>query len=191
MARHLFCDLTARRPATLRVAALLLAGLAWGSVAAAQPFPPSPEDQRRVVGGWLVEHQPEEDGGRIVRLTRAHGDTLIEHHVAFWHGNAGPFRHAELRRGAQGCPSEDWREDPDQPLWRPLADVGAQARLVRASMAAALAECGAPPEEVEAALRGFEPAFALAEAYAEELRVWTLGVIQSIIDYPNSSTSED
>jgi hypothetical protein len=168
---------------TLLSAALLFA-TSVETAAIAQPFPPEPADVRRAVGDWLVEHQAESDGGRIVRLTRAHSDHILEYYVSFWRGNAGPYSHASVERVGEGCGSETWQRDPaGGDLWRPESDVPAKAKIVRARLAEALAECGAGEDEVAAALAGFEPAFELASAWEEVGRLATLAEMKAIENY--------
>jgi hypothetical protein len=164
-------------------AALCFAACAGTTAAFAQPFPPEPPDQRRAVGDWLVEHQAESDGGRIVRLTRAHNDHILEYHVTFWRGNAGPYSHASIVHADQGCGSKDWRRDPAGDIWGPEPDVPATAKIVRAGLAEALAACGAAEQEVAAAFGGFEAAFELASAWAEVGRRATLAEMEAIENY--------
>lgn len=180
---------------TLRILSALVAGivLAPGGIATvvAQPFPPQPEDQRRAVGDWLVEHMAESDGGRIVRMTRVHNDQVLEYHVAFWRGNGGPVSHVSVERAGQGCGGGDWRRDSRSDIWRAEDDVPGVTRTVRASFASALAECGAAREEVSAALAGFEPAFRLAADWTEVGRLATLAEIEAIENYGRDTNAAD
>lgn len=130
--------------------ALLLAALATGAIVAAQP---GARDRHRTVAGWLVESVAEEDGGRLVRMTRTSGPYRLEYHAAFWHGNDGVIQRVSAT-GA-GCGSDD---ELDRHL---IVHV----REIRARLAAGLAECAAPPSAVRAALRGLDPAYALARAW--------------------------
>ncbi len=162
--------------------AVALLGLC-GAVAIAQPFPPSPEDHHRAVAGWLVVHEPDEDG-RIVRLSRVHDDYLIDYYSAFWHGNNGYIRRVATARAGAGCGSfPGWEDEPVEPRFAPILDVAAMARRLRAALVLDLAACGATPAQAEAVLAGFEPAFAQAAAYEEEARRWTLAVGESISNY--------
>ena len=158
--------------------ALLLAG-----IACAQPFPPEPPDQQRAVAGWLVEHEAESDGGRIVRLTRAHGDYLIEYYVAFWRGNSGPYSGTSIANAEGPCGGDTWQRDDEGDVWRAESDVPGQTRAVRGRLAESLAQCGARASEVRAALAGFDRAFALAAEYAEVGRLATLAEIEAIVNY--------
>ncbi len=161
-------------------APLLLALCGDGAISHAQPIPPSLVNQSRPVGGWLVVHEAEGDGGRIVRMTRVHDSLLLEYHVAFWRGNGGPFSQASVVRGEGGCGSEDWRRDPTGDIWAPETDMPGVARRVRATLVQALAECGVGPEQMASALGGFESAFGLASAWAEVGRLATLAEIEMI-----------
>ena len=157
----------------------------------AQPFPPQPEDQRRAVGGWLVEHLAESDGGRIVRMTRVHDDRVLEYYVSFWRGNGGPLSHASIGSGADCGTSGDWRRDPASDIWRAEDDLPGVTRTVRATFAQALAACGATPEEITATLAGFENAFALAAEWSEVGRLATLAEIDAIANYGRQAGSDD
>ena len=163
-------------------AGLLLAVLAGGALHA-QPFPPAPPDERGEVGDWRVDHAAEEDGGRIVRMTRIGGGLAIAYHVAFWRGNGGPLSGLSVERRGQSCASRSWRREPDGDVWRPEADLEAASRDVRARIADALAECGLGPRRTEAALAGFERAFALASIWSEAARLATLAEADAIANY--------
>ena len=128
--------------------ALLLAALASGAIAAARPA--YPRDRHRIVQGWLVEDVAEEDGGRLVRIARTRGPYRLEYQAAFWRGNDGVIRRVSAL-GA-GCGSD---EALDRHARYPV-------REIRARLTAALAQCAARPSAVRAALRGLEPAYALA-----------------------------
>ena len=176
-------------------AALLGVALGFAGIASAQPFPPEPPDQQRAVAGWLVEHAAESDGGRIVRLTRAHDDYRIEYYVAFWRGNSGPYSGTSITGSEGSCGGETWRRDDAGDVWRAETDVPGLGRTVRASLAESLAQCGARPAEVRAALAGFDRAFALAAEYAEVGRLATLAEIEAIVNYgrdpgPEANASE-
>jgi hypothetical protein len=164
---------------------LLLAALA-----SAQPFPPEPPEQRRAVAGWLVEYAGESDGGRIVRLTRAHGDYLAEYHVAFWRGNSGPYSGISIAEAGDSCGGETWQRDRESDVWRAEDDVPGEARRVRARLEAALAGCGARSGEAAAALAGFDRAFALAAEWTEVGRIATHAEIEAIVNYGNDNGVE-
>ena len=160
------------------------------AVASAQPFPPEPPEQRRAVAGWLVEYAGESDGGRIVRLTRAHGDYLAEYHVAFWRGNAGPYSGVAIAGAEGSCGGETWQRDGEGHVWRAEADVLGLGRDVRGRLVESFTQCGARPEEVEAALAGFDRAFALAAEWTEVGRLATLAEIEAIVNYGSDAGSE-
>ena len=155
-------------------AALLAAFLAGATILSAQPLPPAPEDRRRALGDWLVEHVGEEDGGRIVRLTREADDYRVEYHFAFWRGNAGPVRGGSVFRLNAMCGAMESR--PDAAAEPPAAQV-------RAELADHLDRCGIAPADAAAALGGFERAYALASAWAEEAAAATAAEAAAIADY--------
>jgi hypothetical protein len=61
---------------------------------------------------------------------------------------------------------------------------------VRARLTAAFAECGAGPDEAEAALAGFDRAFALAAEWTEVGRLATLAEIEAIVNYGSDAGAE-
>ncbi len=161
------------KPRALSLAApLLLTALAGAAILAAQPAPA--EDRRRAVGDWLVEDVAEEDGGRIVRMTRDADDYRLEYHMSFWRGNSGPNRSASAQRFT--CMRGDG-EGGDE------ARAEVNPAGLRARLAAYLAACEASPQEVEAALQGFERAFALAAAWGEDAEASTAAEAAAIADY--------
>lgn len=131
----------------------LLAAAATGAIVAAQP---GSRDRHHMVSGWLVEDVAEEDGGRLVRMTRTSGPFRLEYHAAFWHGNDGVIQHVSAT-GA-GCGGS---EELDRHLIFHVAEI-------RARLAAGLAECAASRGAVRAALRGVEPAYRLAQAWVRD-----------------------
>lgn len=133
--------------------ASLLAALAAAAFAAAEP---PHGDRHRIVQGWLVEDRAEEDGGRLVRMTRTSGPWRLEYQAAFWHGNDGVIRRVSAL--GEECGSDE------------ALDRHARHRVaeIRARLTAALAACAAPPSAVRAALRGLEPAYALAMAWERD-----------------------
>lgn len=160
------------RPRRLALAAVSLAGMAGAVIALAQPD--GARDRRRAVGDWLVEDVAEDDGGRIVRMTRTADDYSLEYHASFWRGNSAPARGASAQRlncmrgGEEG--GDDRARDPRAPE-------------LRARLAGYLAECEIPPGEVDAALEGFERAFALASVWAREAAAATAAEAAAIADY--------
>jgi hypothetical protein len=129
----------------------LLIALAAGAIAAAQPAHPG--DRHRIVQGWRVEDLAEEDGGRLVRLTRTSGSWRLEYQAAYWHGNDGVIQ--RLSAIGEGCGN-------DEALDRHRIY---HVREIRARLTDAFAHCAAPPRAVRAALRGLERAYALALAW--------------------------
>jgi hypothetical protein len=156
-----------RRTRVLPAGLLLIAALGAAAIAAG---PPSGDRQRRVEG-WLVEDVAESDGGRVVRMTRTSGPYRLEYHAAFWRGNHGTIQHVSAI-GADCGGSEAL--DP-HPIYHDSE--------IRARLAAALAECAAPPRVVRAALRGLEPAYALARAWSREANSATAAEAAAIANY--------
>ena len=154
------------------VAGLFVAGPA--AAALAQPFPPEPPDRRRNLGGWLVEHVGEEDGGRIVRMSRERDGIRLEYDAVFWRGNYGIYMHSAAKRPGLSCGTDQWRQ-----AW----GTTVPAEAVRARLAAHLADCGTAPAQVAAALQGFEPAFRLAARWVRQAEALTAAEIQAIVDY--------
>ena len=130
--------------------ALLLAALAAGTIVAAKP---GAGDRQRIVRGWLVEDLAEEDGGRLVRISRTSGPWRLEYHAAYWRGNDGVIQRVSAL--GPGCGGD---EELDRHLIFHVVEI-------RKRLTAALAQCPAPPRAVRAALRGLEPAYALARAW--------------------------
>ena len=163
------------RPVALPIAFLLLTG-------AVQPATPPPRhtylipDQRRVVQGWHVSNAAEEDGGRLVRMTRRVGRYVLVYDISFWRANPGPLAQANvgLPDGDQ-CAYDEWRRDPDAGnLWRPETNLAARSRAVRAVFTRGLAGCHISIGRIAAAMRGFDSAFALVAHYAELSRRSTI-----------------
>lgn len=152
----------------------LLAAALGGTFLAAQPFA-EVEDRRRAVGDWLVEHVGEEDGGRLVRMTREGEDHNIEYRIGFWHGNPGPVLGGTVMRFNGLC--GDYESPADGRV--------ATAAAVRAELAAQLAQCGVADAAAAATLEGFERAYALVAAWAGEAEAASAAHGQAIADYGN------
>jgi hypothetical protein len=148
--------MTPGRPVLAVSAALLLAAVATGALVAAQP---GAADRQRTVEGWRVEDRAEEDGGRLVRISRRSGPYRLEYQAAFWHGNDGVIQRVSAIGDACG---DD--EELDRHLFLSAGEI-------RRRLAAALARCAAPPRAVRAALRGLDPAYGLALAWNREALV--------------------
>lgn len=136
--------------------AVLLAALATGAIVAAQP---GVADRQRVVQGWRVEDRAEEDGGRLIRIRRTSGPYRLEYQAAYWHGNDGVIQ----RVSALG---ERCGNDEELDRHRRY-----RVKEIRARLTAALAQCAARRSAVRAALRGLEPAYALALAWERDAAV--------------------
>lgn len=138
-----------RRLLPALLAAALCAGTAW----AAEPVQ---GDRSRTIRGWLVEDRAEPDGGRLVQLSRTTQGLRLQYSAAFWRGNGGRLHSTLVERSdCTAGESLDRNAVPD-------------AKAVRALLTAHLAECAAPSRRIEAALRGLEPAYALAQAWARD-----------------------
>lgn len=156
------------------LAVCAVAGVAGATIVAAQPFPPEPPDQRRRVAGWTVEHAGEEDGGRIVRLTRERRGVRLEYRAVFWRGNHGIYMHSSAHRPGRTCGAEQWRQQ-----W----GTSLPAEPVRTRLTFHLADCGTPRERIAAALDGFEEAYALAAQWVAEAERLTAAEIDAIVNY--------
>lgn len=133
--------------------ALLAAGLGAGP---AGSEPPIQGDRSRTIGGWRVEDVSEQDGGRLVQLSRTFQGVRLRYSAAFWRGNGGRIQSTLVERS--DCTAGETLDRNAVP----------DPKAVRALLAAHLAECAVPPRRIEAALRGFEPAFAVAGTWALE-----------------------
>jgi hypothetical protein len=125
------------------------AGIAWACE-------PVQGDRSRTPGGWRVEDVAEQDGGRLVRLSRTAAGLRLQYSAAFWRGNGGRIQSTLVERS--DCTAGETLDRNAVP------DAGA----VRALLAAHLAECAVPPRRIEAVLRGLEPAYRLAQAWARD-----------------------
>lgn len=159
-------------------ATVLAAATAGAALIAAQPFDPPP-DRRRAVGDWLVEHVAEEDGGRIVRMTREGDGFQLSYHSSHWRGNHHPYRGGEI--SWHGC-SSGGEEGEAEAL---------PAAAVRGLLTRWLAECDASPGEARALLDGFELAFALTVEWNRDAQAATEAEVQAILDYGNSSWPDE
>jgi hypothetical protein len=133
---------------------------------AAAPYP----DRQRIVAGWHVEDAAEQDGGRLVRMRRDVRGYRVRFDAAFWRGNQGRIQtilveHSDCTNGDE------------------LARHPAQAAEVRALLAGHLADCGAAPARIELLLRGYEPAWLLASAWADDAAAATAAEAAAIADY--------
>jgi hypothetical protein len=135
------------------------------------PAPAAQADRSRTVGGWLVEDRAEEDGGRLVRLSRAAQGARIQYSAAFWRGNDGRIQALLVERS--DCTDG---EEIDR-------HAVAEPRRVRAMLAGLLARCALAPRRIEAALAGFERAYALALDWARDAEAATAAEAQAIADH--------
>ena len=131
-------------------------------------------DRSRTVRGWLVEDMAEDDGGRVVRMTRTSGSWRLEYYAAFWHGNDGIIRVVTAIGGECGNVEQ---------LDRHRTPTAAELRTL---LTGTLTECGAPPAAVRAALHGLEPAYARADAWSAEAAEATAAEAARIADYGKS-----
>jgi hypothetical protein len=138
-----------RRLLPALLAAALAAGTAW-------PGEPAQRDRSRTIKGWLVEDVSEQDGGRLVQLSRTTQGLRLQYSAAFWRGNGGRIQSTLVERS--DCTTGETLDRDAKP----------DAKVVRALFTAHLAECAVPPWRIEAALRGFEPAYGLTQAWSRE-----------------------
>ena len=117
---------------------------------AAAPYP----DRQRTVAGWHIEDEAEQDGGRLVRLHRNAGGYRMLFQAAFWRGNDGRIQTVLVEHS--DCTNGD-------ELGRHAVPRAAE---IRALLARHLADCGASPSRIAWLLRGLEPAWRLASAWA-------------------------
>lgn len=144
---------------------LLAAGLGAGVAWAGQP---SGGDRSRTIKGWLVEDVAEQDGGRLVQVSRASKGLRIQYSAAFWRGNDGRIQSTLVE--VSDCTNGETLDRHAVP----------DAKTVRALIAAHLRECAVPPRRIEAALRGFEPAYALALTWARDAEAATIAEVEAI-----------
>jgi hypothetical protein len=102
-------------------------------------------DRRRTVAGWQIEDVAEQDGGRLVRMRRNAAGYRLQYEAAFWRGNGGRIQ-ATLVEYSDCTNGEELPRDTAAPAGR-----------IRDLLAAHMAECGAAPARIAAALRGSSP----------------------------------
>lgn len=147
--------------------ALLAAALAAGPTSAGEP---ARGDRSRAIKGWLVEDRAEQDGGRLIQLSRITQGLRLQYSSAFWRGNGGPLQSTLVE--VSDCTNGETLGRSSVP----------DSRSVRALFAAHLAECAVPPRRIEAVLRGFEPAYGLASAWARDAHSATAAEAAAIAD---------
>lgn len=129
------------------------------------------EDRRRNVEGWLVEDLAEQDGGRLVRMRRQAGSAHIRFSVAFWRGNEGRIQATLVERSDCTDGEELGRHTVPEPA------------ALRALLAHHLGACAVARERVASALTGFEAAYALLRAWADEAEAATRAEAGAIAAY--------
>jgi hypothetical protein len=154
----------ARRFLPALLAAALAAGPAWAGE-------PAQRDRIRTIKGWLVEDRAEQDGGRLVQLSRTIQGLRLQYSAAFWRGNGGRIQSTLVERS--DCTTGETLDRNAVP----------DAKAMRALLTAHLAECAVPPRQIETALRGFEPAYALAEAWARDAGAATTAEAAAIAEH--------
>jgi uncharacterized membrane protein len=132
---------------------------------------PGSADRRRIVAGWLIEAVEEDDGGRIVRMTRRSGGFRLEFEAVFWHGNDGRIQGTSVERS--DCTNGDELD----------RHVVPKAAMIRAQLASHLADCAASPRQAATALSGIERAYAVARQWAEDAAARTSAEAARIADY--------
>ena len=153
---------------------------AWSLVVAASlvfATPASGLDRRARVGGWLVADTAEDDGGTLVAMERTVAGLRLEYKAIFWRGNHGIIHDAAI----ESCGSEPFRSsDP--------AEVTAAS--VRARLAGLLAACGVARDQADAALEGFEGAFAVARRWSGDAARARNAEIAAMADYGRDDDSD-
>lgn len=149
---------------TLWLAALLISA---GVIAALGPN----ADRRRTVAGWQIEDVAEQDGGRLVSMRRDAGGYRLQFQVAFWRGNQGRI---------QGTLVEHSDCTNGETIGR---DAAPRLGEIRALLTGHLRDCGASPGRIAAALRGIEPAYRLASAWADDAEAATAAEAAAIANY--------
>lgn len=137
------------------------------------------EDRRRNVEGWLVEDLAEQDGGRLVRMRRQAGSAHIRFSVAFWRGNDGRIQSTLVERS--DC--TDGEELSRHAVPEPAA--------LRALLAHHLAACAVAPGRITAALAGFDAAYALLRAWADEAEAATRAEAAAVAAYGAESEADN
>ena len=129
------------------------------------------EDRRRTVEGWLVEDLAEQDGGRLLRMRRQAGSAHIRFSVTFWRGNDGRIQSTLVERSDCTDGEELGRHAVPEPA------------ALRALLAHHLAACAIARERIASALAGFEAAYALLCAWADEAEAATRAEAAAIAAY--------
>lgn len=163
----------------LRFPAVIVLLFAASAAAALVATQSEGADRSRAVDGWLVEDRAESDGGRLVRLSRQAQGARIQYFVAFWRGNDGRVQGTLVERSDCTDGEEIGRH------------VILEASAVRAMLAGHLAGCGVAPRRIEAALGGFEPAYALALDWARDAEAATAAEAAAIAEYGNHADASD
>lgn len=156
--------------------ALLAAGLGAGLAWAGQP---AQGDRSQAIKGWLVEDIAEQDGGRLVQLSRASKGLRIRYSAAFWRGNGGRIQSTLVE--VSDCTNGDTLGRNAVP----------DAKAIRALLTAHLRECAVPSRRIQAEMRGFEPAYALALAWARDAEAATIAEAQAIAGQGRTTDDAD
>ena len=109
------------------------------------------------MAGWSVDDSRDEQGG-LVEISRDGRSFSVSHGLSRLRGSAELTRGWSIRFG--DCNSGD-----ADPVLHMDADAS-NMLTARGRLAGYLAECGAPPAEIEAILGGFETAYPLFEEWA-------------------------
>jgi hypothetical protein len=123
------------------------------------------EERRRAVGDWLVEDVFDDNGGRILRMTRESGDYRLDYHL-----NLGGGLPEDLSQGFLV-----WRLNCGQGGEESLGGgtSGIEAAAVRRRLTDYLARCDTPESEAADLMRDFDRGFSLlSEWRAEAEAVW-------------------
>jgi hypothetical protein len=131
-------------------------------------------DRRQAVAGWQVESRSEEDGGRLVRLSRRGRGWRFEYHLAFWHGNGGVIIGATFRRG-------DCRSGDADAIQLPEAALGRES--LDGHIDDYLRECPLPASQAAVLRSGVDAAWPIFSAWAQEAAEATLAEAEAIEHY--------
>ena len=154
--------------------ALAPAVLLWLS-ASSLAAPAEPTSSRsRTVGGVRIETRAEEDGGRLVRLSRRRDGYRFEYHLGFWRGNGGVYVGAAFRRGR--CRSGD------ADMLAPLDVALARSRLDQ-WLGAYLRECPLSRAREDELRRALAAGWPLFDAWAREAAAVTEQEAEAILRY--------
>jgi hypothetical protein len=148
--------------------ALLAAALAAGTASSGAP---AQRDRSRTIKGWLIEDVSEQDGGRLVQLSRTTHGLRLQYSAAFWRGNGGRIHSTLVERS--DCTAGETLDRNAVP----------DPKAMRTLLTAHLTECAVPPRQIQAALRGFDLAYAIAQEWARDADAATVTEAAAIAEH--------